>query len=99
MQSLLLFIAEVQAAKRRLLNNFEVSGDGRSSREPKGDAQDCDTLKPTNARKYTMYESRETTSPGVLSDTLRCNQNRIGSFEYSSYPATLISEASRTSEG
>ena len=53
MQSLLLFIAEVQAAKRRLLNNFEVSGDGRSSLEPNGDAQDCDTLKPTNHRKYT----------------------------------------------
>ena len=30
MQSLLIFIAEFQTAKRRLLNNFEVS-DGRSS--------------------------------------------------------------------
>src|SRR5258708_21937965 len=46
-----------------------------------------------------MYENRETTSHGVLWDTLRCNQNRIGSSEYSSYPAPLISEASRTSEG
>src|SRR5258708_35675926 len=46
-----------------------------------------------------MYENRETTSHGVLWDTLRCNQNRIGSSEYSSYPATLISEASRASEG
>jgi hypothetical protein len=30
MQSLLIFIAEFQTATRQLLNNFELSGSGRS---------------------------------------------------------------------
>ena len=51
MQSLLTFIAEFQTAKRRLINNFEVPGDGRSSLEPNRDAQDCDSLKPINLPK------------------------------------------------
>jgi hypothetical protein len=79
MQSLLIFIAEFQTAKRQLLNNFEVSGDGRSSLEPKEDDPGCDSLKAVNRSENTpMYESRETSSHGVLSDTLRCNQNRAG---------------------
>jgi hypothetical protein len=79
MQSLLIFIAEFQTAKRQLLNNFEVSGGGRSSLEPNEDDRGCDSLKAANLSENTpMYESRETSSHGVLSDTLRCNQNRIG---------------------
>jgi hypothetical protein len=79
MQSLLIFIAEFQTAKRRFLNNFEVSRDGRSSLEPYEDDRGCESLKAVNLSENTpMYESRETNSHGVLSDTLRCNQNRIG---------------------
>ena len=78
MQSLLIFIAEFQTAKRPLLNNFEGSGGGRSSLEPNEDDPGCDSLKAVNLSENTpMYESRETTSYGVLSDTLRCKQNRI----------------------
>jgi hypothetical protein len=39
MQSLLIFIAEFQAAKKRLLRNFELSDDSRFSRQPTDDEQ------------------------------------------------------------
>ena len=38
MQSLLIFIAEFQTAKKRLLKNFELSDDSRFSRERNDDA-------------------------------------------------------------
>jgi hypothetical protein len=79
MQSLLIFIAEFQAAKRQLLNNLEVSDGGRSSLEPNEDHRGCDPLKAVNlSENMPMYESRETSSHGVLSDTLHCKRNRIG---------------------
>jgi hypothetical protein len=39
MQSLLIFIAEFQTAKKRLLRNFELSDDSRFSRERNDDVQ------------------------------------------------------------
>jgi hypothetical protein len=39
MQSLLIFIAEFQTAKKRLLKNFELSDDSGFSRERNDDAQ------------------------------------------------------------
>lgn len=73
MQSILTFNADLQMAKRRLRENDcgpspEHSEDAPSHQEPsllkrwKGDS---------------MYERRETTSHGVLSDIPRRDQNRI----------------------
>ena len=78
MQSLLIFVADLQMAKRRILEKFESADDYRSSPEHNGDAprhQETQLLKPWKG--YSMYERRETTSHGVLPDTLRREQNRI----------------------
>ena len=73
MQSLLIFNAEFQTAQKRFLKNFELSGDCRFSRERNDDAQDrIEQLSILKSWKsYSMYERRETTSHGVLPDTLR----------------------------
>ena len=80
MQSLLIFIAELQTAKSRLLKNFGLSDHGGFSEERNADAQGREQrlsiLKPW--KSYSMYEREETTSYGVLRHTLRRNQNRIG---------------------
>ena len=46
MQSLQIFICELQTAKRRLLKNLEVSDDSASAADCKQDAQDGDAPKP-----------------------------------------------------
>lgn len=73
MQSLLIFNAEFQTAQKRFLKNFELSDDCRFSRERNDDAQDrIEQLSILKSWKsYSMYERRETTSQGVLPDTLR----------------------------
>jgi hypothetical protein len=80
MQSALIFIADFQTAKSRILKNFELSDHGGFSQERNDGAQDREEwlsiLKPW--KSYSMYEREETTSYGVLPDTLRRNQNRIG---------------------
>jgi hypothetical protein len=80
MQSLLIFIAELQTAKSRLLKNFGLSDHGGFSEERDDDAQGREErisiLKPW--KSYSIYEREETTSYGVLPDMLRRNQNRIG---------------------
>ena len=72
MQSLLIFNAEFQTAQKRFLKNFDLSDDCRFSREPSDDAQgDIEQLSILKSWKsYSMYERRETTSHGVLPDTL-----------------------------
>ena len=55
MQSLLIFIAEFQAAKRRLLNDFEVSDNGRFSVERNEDTPGCESLKPVNLSEKTHH--------------------------------------------
>jgi hypothetical protein len=78
MQSLLIFTAELQTAKRRFLEQFESSDDYRFSQEHSEEAQrhqEHIVRKPWKG--HSMYERRETTSHGVLSATLRRNQNRI----------------------
>jgi hypothetical protein len=81
MQSLLIFIAEFQTAKSRLLKNFGLSDHGGFSEErddddAQGREERITTIKPW--KRYSMYEREETTSYGVLPDTLRRNQNPIG---------------------
>jgi len=81
MQSLLILIAEFQTAKSRLLKNFGLSDHGDFSEERNDDdaqrrEKRLSILKPW--KSYSMYEREETTSYGVLPDTLRRNQNRIG---------------------
>ena len=72
MQSFLIFTAEFQAAKRRLLNNLEASDDGRLSVE----SDEGGRAKTSKFSENTpMYESTETTSHGVLPDMLRSKQN------------------------
>jgi hypothetical protein len=73
MQSLLIFNAEFQTAQKRFLKNFELSDDCRFSRERNDDAQGrIEQLSIIKSWKsYSMYERRETTSHGVLPDTLR----------------------------
>jgi len=78
MQSILIFAADLQMAKRRILEKFESSGDCRSSPEHNEDApghQEHILLKP--CKGYSMYESTETTSHRVLPDTFLRDQNRI----------------------
>ena len=71
MQSPLIFMAEFQTAKSRLLRNFELSDHGGFSQERTDDAQGREErlsiLKPWKG--YSMYERGETTSYGVLPDT------------------------------
>ena len=81
MQSLLIFIAELQTAKSRLLKNFGLSDHGGFSEErddddTQGREERISILKPW--KSYSIYEREETTSYGVLPDMLRRNQNRIG---------------------
>jgi hypothetical protein len=81
MQSLLILIAEFQTAKSRLLKNFGLSDHGdlseeRNDDDAQGREKRLSILKPW--KSYSMYEREETTSYGVLPDTLRRNQNRIG---------------------
>jgi hypothetical protein len=80
MQSPLIFIADFQTAKNRLLKSFELSDHGGFSQERNDGAQDREErlsiLKPW--KSYSMYEREETTSYGVLPDTLRRDQNRFG---------------------
>ena len=81
MQSLLIFIAEFQTAKRRLLKNFGLSDHGdfseeRNDDDAQGREKRLSILKPW--KSYSMYEREETTSYGVLPDTLRRDQNRFG---------------------
>jgi hypothetical protein len=80
MQSPLIFIVEFQTAKRRLLESFRLSDHGGFSQERNDDAQHREErlfiFKPW--KTYSMYERGETTSYGVLPETLRRNQNRIG---------------------
>ena len=80
MQLPLIFIADFQTAKSRLIKNFELSAHGGFSEERNADAQGREQrlsiLKPW--KSYSMYEREETTSYGVLRHTLRRNQNRIG---------------------
>jgi hypothetical protein len=79
MQSSLIFMAEFQTAKSRLLKNFELSDHDSFSQEHNNAAQGREErfsiLKPW--KSYSMYERDETTSYGVLRDMLRRNQNRI----------------------
>ncbi len=78
MQSILIFTADLQMAKRRLLEKFESSDDDRFSPEHNEDTpgrQEHILLRPWKG--YSMYESTEITSHGVLSDTFRREQNRI----------------------
>jgi hypothetical protein len=78
MQSILIFIADLQMAKRRFLEKFESSDDHRFSLEHNEDGLGHQELMLLKARKgYSTYETRETTSHGVLPDTLRRNQDRI----------------------
>jgi hypothetical protein len=80
MQSPLIFIADFQTAKSRLLKNFELSDHGGFSQErihgAQGREERLSILKPW--KSYSMYEREETTSYGILPGTLRRNQNRIG---------------------
>jgi len=81
MQSLLIFIAELQTAKSRLFKNFGLSDHGGFSEErddddAQGREERISILKPW--KSYSIYEREETTSYGVLPDMLRRNQNRIG---------------------
>ena len=80
MQSPIIFITEFQTAKSRLLKNFGSSDHGGFSQERTGGAQGREErisiFRPW--KSYSMYEREETTSYGVLPDTLRRNQNRIG---------------------
>ena len=80
MQSPLIFMAEFQTATSRLLKNFELSDPDAFSQErtdrAQGREERLSILKPW--KSYSMYEREETTSYGVLPDTLRRNQNRIG---------------------
>jgi hypothetical protein len=73
MQSLLIFNAEFQTAQKRFLKNFELSDDCGFSRERNHDAQGrIEQLSILRSWKsYSMYERRETTSHGVLPNTLR----------------------------
>ena len=79
MQSPLIFIADFQTAKSRLIKNFELSDHGGFSQERNADAQGREQRlsirKPW--KSYSMYEREETTSYRVLPDTLRGNQTRI----------------------
>jgi hypothetical protein len=79
-QSPLILNAEFQTAKNRLLKNLELSDHGGFSQQRDDDVQGLEerlsTIKPW--KSYSMYEREETTSYGVLPDTLRRNQNRIG---------------------
>ncbi len=78
MQSILIFATDLQMAKRRFLEQFESSDDYRFSPEHNGDASGRPQLIVRKPRKgHWMYERRETTSYGVLPDTLRRDQNRI----------------------
>jgi hypothetical protein len=86
MQSLLSFVGEVQTAKRRLLSNFEVSGDGTSSLKPNGDAQNCDTLKPIDppkihqcmkVQKLLRTECYRTRSVATKTESVRPNTHRV----------------------
>ena len=80
MQSLLIFIAEFQTAKKRLLKNFELSDDSRFSRERNDDAhgriERLSVLSP--GRAIRCMKEEKLLSHGVILDTLRRNQNRIG---------------------
>ncbi len=78
MQSILILTADLQMAKRRLLEKFESLDDYRFSPEHNEDAPGHPEhifLKPWKG--HSMYESTETTSSGVLPDTYRRDQNRI----------------------
>jgi hypothetical protein len=78
MQSILIFTADLQMAKRRILEQFESPDDYRFSAEHNEDApghQEHSLVKPWKG--YSMYERTETTSHGVLPDTIRRDQNRI----------------------
>ena len=80
MQSPLIFIAEFQTAKSRLLKNLGLSYRGSFSHERNDAAQGREErfsiLKPW--KSHSMYEKGKTTSYGVLRDTFRRNQNRTG---------------------
>jgi hypothetical protein len=80
MQSSLIFSAEFQAAKRQLLRNFRLSDHGGFSQERNDDAQHREERLSIFKlwKTCSMYERGETTSYGVLPETLRRNQNRIG---------------------
>jgi hypothetical protein len=78
MQSILIFAADLQMAKRRILEKFKSSDDCRSSPEHNEDEpghEEHFLLKPWKG--YSMYERTETTSHGILPDTFRRDQNRI----------------------
>ena len=81
MHSPVIFVAEFQTAKSRLLKNFGLSDHGGFSEErddddAQGREERISIIKPW--KSYSMYEREETTSYGVLPDMLRRNQNRIG---------------------
>jgi len=81
MQLPLIFIADFQTAKSRLLKNFGLSDHGGFSEErddddAQGREERISILKPW--KSYSIYEREKTTSYGVLPDMLRRNQNRIG---------------------
>jgi hypothetical protein len=80
MQSALIFIADFQTAKSRILKNFELSAQGGFSQDRNDDAQGREERLSIfkHWKTYSMYETGETTSYGVLPDTLCRNQNRIG---------------------
>ena len=79
MQSLLTFIAEFQTAKNNCSTTWKCQVVADLLWNLTKTIRGCDSLKAVNLSENTpMYESRETSSHGVLSDTLRCNQNRIG---------------------
>jgi hypothetical protein len=78
MQSILIFAADLQMAKRRILEKFESSDDYRFSPEHNEDTPGRqEHILPKPLKGYSMYESTETTSHGVLPDTFRRDQNRI----------------------
>lgn len=79
MQSPLIFITEFQAAKSRFLKNFALSDDGGISQERDDDVQGREEWHSILklSKSDSMYESRETTSHGVLPGTGR-KQKRTG---------------------
>ena len=78
MQSSVIFLTEFQTEKSRFLRNFELSDGGISENA----TTTCRVVKEWHSilklsKSYSMYESRETTSQGVLPGTGR-NQKRTG---------------------
>lgn len=84
MQTLGFLWYELEAAKRHV---GEAVTESQQSAQSEFNGQDSGAVERNRKRRRrklnlsestAMYESRETTSHGVLSDTLCCRQNRTG---------------------